>query len=74
MKELTPQELRALTLSIFVRYNMQGNFKVLRDFSNEPFTSLETAKEHLQKHYFYLTWEISTFEQAVNDNGMIDNI
>ena len=74
MKELTPKQLKALTLSIFVRYRMEGDFKVLRDFNNETFTSLEIAREHLRKHYSHLTWEISTFEQAVNNNGTIDNI
>jgi len=74
MKELTAQELQKLTESIFVRFDFKGNFKLLRGFNGETFLTLNEAQEFCRKHFSNVTFEISTFEQALMNNGMRDNL
>jgi|DEB0MinimDraft_4_1074332.scaffolds.fasta_scaffold70787_2 hypothetical protein len=74
MKRLTAHQIEMLTKCIFVRFNFEGNFTILTGFSGETFLSLDDAQEHLRKHCNGVYWEISTFEQALLNNGMRDNL
>ena len=74
MKKLTVHSVEALTRSIFVRFNFEGDFMLLIGFSGETFLNLDDAQAHLRKHCSGIMWEISTFEQALINNGMIDNL
>ena len=74
MKELTAQQLQTLTESIFVRFDLKGDFKLLRGFNGQTFLTLNEAQEFCRKHFSNVTFEISTFEQALMNNGMRDNL
>lgn len=74
MKELTAQQLKTLTESIFVRFDFKGDFKLLKDFHGNTFLTLSEAQAFCRKHFSNVTFEISTFEQALMNNGMRDNL
>ncbi len=74
MKELTAQQLQTLTESIFVRFDFKEDFKVLRGLNGQTFLTLNEAQEFCRKHFGNVTFEISTFEQALMNNGMRDNL
>ena len=74
MKELTAQQLENLTKSIFVRFDFRGDFKVLKGFHGNTFLTLKEAQEFCRKHFSNVTFELSTFEQALINNGMRDNL
>ena len=74
MKGLTVNKVEMLTKCIFVRFNFEGDFILLSGFNGEAFLSLDDAQSHLRNHFNDLTWEISTFEQSLMNNGMRDNI
>jgi len=74
MKELTAQQLKTLTESIFVRFDFKGDFKVLRGLHGQTYLTLNEAQEFCRKHFSNVTFEISTFEQAIMNNAMRDNL
>jgi len=74
MKELTAQQLKTLTESIFIRFKFEGDFKILRGFHGETFLTLNEAQDFCRTHFKNVTWEISNYEQALMNNGMRDNL
>jgi len=74
MKELTAQQLKTLTESIFVRFDFRGDFKVLRGFRGETFLTLNEAQEFCRTYFKNVRWEVSNYEQALMNNGMRDNL
>lgn len=74
MNKLTIHQLETLTKSMFVRFNLKGDFKILRGFQGETFLTLKDAQDFCRTHFKNITWEISNYEQALMSNGMLDNI
>ena len=68
-------ELSKLKSLVFVQFNFQGDWVVLRDAEGESITCLLEARSFLRSNPPLSTyWQISQFDQAMMDNGSIDNI
>jgi len=75
MVNLTAKQVLMLSNSIFFKLDFKGEWKVLTDFDGNTFATISSAKTFVRenlgkKHYV----ELSSFEQALMDNGQWDNI
>jgi hypothetical protein len=75
MVNLTAKQVSMLSNSIFFKLDFKGEWKVLTDFDGNTFETMIEAKAFVRenlgkKHYV----ELSSFEQALMDNGQWDNI
>ena len=75
MINLTAKQVSMLSNSIFFRLNFEGEWKVLTDFNGDTFETMIEAKTFVRenlgkKHYV----ELSSFDQALRDNGQWDNL
>ena len=75
MVNLTAKQVSMLSNSIFFKLDFEGEWKVLTDFDGNTFETMIEAKTFVRenlgkKHYV----ELSSFEQALMDNGQWDNI
>jgi len=75
MENLTAKQVSMLSNSIFFRLNFEGEWKVLTDFNGDTFVTMIEAKtfvrENLGKNNYV---ELSSFEQALMNNGQWDNV
>ena len=75
MVNLTAKQVSMLSNSIFFRLNFEGEWKVLTDFNGDTFETIIEAKtfvrENLGKNNYV---ELSSFEQALMNNGQWDNV
>lgn len=75
MVNLTAKQVSMLSNSIFFRLNFEGEWKVLTDFNGNTFETMIEAKtfvrEDLGKNNYV---ELSSFEQALMNNGQWDNV
>jgi len=75
MVNLTAKQVSMLSNSIFFRLNFEGEWKVLTDFNGDTFVTMIEAKtfvrENLGKNNYV---ELSSFEQALMNNGQWDNV
>ena len=75
MINLTAKQVSMLSNSIFFRLNFEGEWKVLTDFNGDTFETMIEAKtfvrENLGKNNYV---ELSSFEQALMNNGQWDNV
>ena len=75
MVNLTAKQVSMLSNSIFFKLDFEGEWKVLTDFDGNTFETMIEAKtfvrENLGKKHHV---ELSSFEQALMDNGQWDNI
>ncbi len=75
MVNLTAKQVSMLSNSIFFRLNFEGEWKVLTDFNGDTFETMIEAKtfvrENLGKNNYV---ELSSFEQALMNNGQWDNV
>ncbi len=75
MVNLTAKQVSMLSNSIFFRLNFEGDWKVLTDFNGNTFKTMIEAKtfvrENLSKNHYV---ELSSFEQALMNNGQWDNV
>jgi len=75
MVNLTAKQVSMLSNSIFFKLDFEGEWKVLTDFDGNTFGTIIEAKTFVRenlgkKHYV----ELSSFDQALIDNGQWDNI
>ena len=70
---ISAKEVKRLTECIYVRYHFDGEFILLLNMKEEPFTDMDSAQSYLRKNVKGLYWEISTYEQALINNGMRSN-
>ena len=66
-------ELSKLKSLVFVQFNFQGDWVALRDAEGESITCLIEARTFLRSNPPNSFWQISQFDQAMMDNGQIDN-
>ena len=75
MVNLTAKQVSMLSNSIFFKLDFEGEWKVLTDFDGNTFEFISEAKtfvrENLGKNHYV---ELSSFEQALRDNGQLDNL
>lgn len=71
---ISVKDVNKLTELIYVRYNFEDEFILLLDFESKPFETMNEAQDFLRTHIKGCYWEISTYEQAIMGNGMLDNI
>jgi len=67
-------ELSKLKSLVFVQFNFQGDWVALKDEEGESITCLEEARRFLRSNPSNNFWQISHFDQAMIDNGQIDNL
>ena len=75
MEDLTAKQVSMLSNSIFFKLDFEGEWKVLTDFDGNTFEFISEAKTFVRenlgkKHYV----ELSSFDQALRDNGQWDNL
>ena len=75
MVNLTAKQVSMLSNSIFFKLDFDGEWKVLTDFDGNTFEFISEAKTFVRenlgkKHYV----ELSSFDQALRDNGQWDNL
>jgi len=75
MVNLTAKQVSMLSNSIFFKLDFEGEWKVLTDFDGNTFEFISEAKTFVRenlgkKHYV----ELSSFDQALRDNGQWDNL
>jgi len=72
--KLTPKELQELTEAIFIKFPLGNDeFELLLDLNGHPLHNLDDAKKVAKGRFGDTMWQISTFEQALINNGQIDN-
>ena len=75
MVNLTAKQVSMLSNSIFFKLDFEGEWKVLTDFNGDTFETMIEAKtfvrENLGKNNYV---ELSSFEQALMNNGQWDNV
>ena len=70
----TAQGVQELTQAIFVRFDFDGEWTILRTLTGEVITDVIEGQAFLRKHVTDKIWEIANLEQALIGNGMIDNV
>ena len=66
-------ELSKLKSLVFVQFNFKGDWVVLKNIEGESITCLLEARTFLRSNPPNGFWQLSHFDQAMMDNGQIDN-
>ena len=75
MVNLTAKQVSMLSNSIFFKLDFEGDWKVLTDFNGDTFETMIEAKAFVRENLGNIHYvELSSFEQALMDNGRWDNL
>jgi hypothetical protein len=72
----TAKEIQKLAASIFVRFNFEGEFKVLLDENGDSFTDLVDAIDFIRNNKSFKSnqVELTSLDQALINNALWDNL